>query len=96
MTSAMPTHYRVYNNASPMTETVYSAKNGSLNKQRSLIYASLSQRRDMAQPVPIKAFLQSAKVAAMCTAPRAETSPPPPIPTFFASTKPIFKMDCAN
>ena len=72
-----------------MTETVYSAKNGSLNKQRSLIYASLSQRRDMAQPVPIKAFLQSAKVAAMCTAPRAETSPPPPIPTFFASTKPI-------
>ena len=36
-------------------------------------------------PVPTKAFLQPAKAAAMCTALRAETRPPPPIPPFFAS-----------
>ena len=29
-----------------------------------------------------KAFLLSAKAAVMCTAPRAETRPPPPIPPF--------------
>ena len=43
------------------------------------------------QPVPTKAFLQPAKAATMCTAPRAET----PYPTFFASAKPIFKTDSA-
>ena len=36
----------------------------------------------MAKPVPSKAFLQPAKAATMCTAPRAETRPPPPIPPF--------------
>ena len=36
----------------------------------------------MPKPVPTKAFLQPAKAAAMCTAPRAETHPPPPIPPF--------------
>ena len=36
----------------------------------------------MAKPVPTKAFLQPAKAAAMCMAPRAETRPPPPIPPF--------------
>ena len=36
----------------------------------------------MVQPVPTKAFLQPAKAAAMCTAPRAETRPPPPILPF--------------
>ena len=35
----------------------------------------------MVQPVPTKAFLQPAKAAVMCTAPRAETRPPP-IPPF--------------
>ena len=32
----------------------------------------------MAKPVPTKAFLQPAKAATMCMAPRAETRPPPP------------------
>ena len=36
----------------------------------------------MVQPVPTKAFQQPAKAAAMCTAPRAETRQPPPIPPF--------------
>ena len=36
----------------------------------------------MAKPVPTKALLQPAKAAAMCTASRAETHPPPPIPPF--------------
>ena len=36
----------------------------------------------MAKPLPTKAFLQLAKAAAMCTALRAETRPPPPIPPF--------------
>ena len=36
----------------------------------------------MAKPVPTKAFLQPAKAAAMCMAPRAETHTPPPIPPF--------------
>ena len=44
----------------------------------------------MAKPVPTKAFLQPAKAAAMCTAPHAETRPPPTYPTFFASAKPIY------
>ena len=30
----------------------------------------------MAKPVPTKAFLQTAKAAAMCTAPHAEICPP--------------------
>ena len=50
----------------------------------------------MAQPVPTKAFLQLAKATAMCTALRAETYPPHPIPPVFASAKPIFKTDCTN
>jgi len=37
---------------------------------------------EMVQPVLTKAFLQPAKEAAMCTAPRAETRPPPPFPPF--------------
>ena len=36
----------------------------------------------MAKPVLTKAFLQPAKAAAMYTAPRAATRPPPPIPPF--------------
>ena len=36
----------------------------------------------MANPLSTKAFLQPAKAAAMCTALRAETRPPPPIPPF--------------
>ena len=36
----------------------------------------------MVQPVPTKAFLQRAKAAAMCMAPRAEIRPPPPILPF--------------
>ena len=36
----------------------------------------------MAKPMQTKAFLQPAKAAAMCMAPRAETRPPPPIPPF--------------
>ena len=36
----------------------------------------------MAKPVLTKAFLQPAKAVAMCTALRAETHPPPPIPPF--------------
>ena len=42
----------------------------------------LSRRREMAKLVPNKAFLQPAKATAMCTAPHAETRPPPPIPPF--------------
>ena len=42
----------------------------------------VSKKREMAQPVPTKAFLQPAKAAAMCMAPRAETRPPLPIPPF--------------
>ena len=34
------------------------------------------------QPVPIKAFQQPARAAAMCTALRAETCPPPSISLF--------------
>ena len=41
----------------------------------------VSRRREMAKLVLTKAFLQPAK-AAMCTAPCAETLPPPPIPPF--------------
>ena len=36
----------------------------------------------MLKPVPTKAFLQPAKAADMCTAPCAETRPPPPILPF--------------
>ena len=36
-------------------------------------------------------FLQPAKAAVICTAPRAETCPPPPIPSFLLAQKPIFK-----
>ena len=36
----------------------------------------------MFQPVLTKAFQQPANAAAMCTAPRAETRPPPPILPF--------------
>ena len=36
----------------------------------------------MAKPVATKAFPVSAKAAAMCMAPHAETHPPPPIPPF--------------
>ena len=36
----------------------------------------------MAKPLPTKAFLQPAKATAMCTAPHAETRPPPPILSF--------------
>ena len=36
----------------------------------------------MPKPEPTKAFLQPTKAAAMCTAPCAETRPPPPIPPF--------------
>ena len=40
----------------------------------------------MSNPVLTKDFLQPAKAAAMCTAPRAEKCPSPPsYPTFFAS-----------
>ena len=39
-------------------------------------------RWEMVQLVPTKAFLQPAKAAAMCTAPWAETCPPPPILPF--------------
>ena len=38
----------------------------------------VSKRKEMPKLVPTKAFLQPAKAAAMCTAPRAETRPPPP------------------
>ena len=51
--------------------------------------------RNMVQPVPTKAVLQTAKAVAMCTACFEYACPPPPI-HFFASAKPIFKMDCAN
>ena len=34
----------------------------------------------MVQPVLTKALLQPTKAAVMCTAPRAEIRPPPPIP----------------
>ena len=49
---------------------------------KSYLCLFVSKRREMAQPVPTKAFLQPAKAAAMCTALRAETRPPPPIPPF--------------
>ena len=40
-------------------------------------------RWEMVQPVPTNTFLQPAKAAAMCTAPHAKkTRPPPPIPPF--------------
>ena len=38
--------------------------------------------REMAQPVPTKAFVQPAKVAPKCMAPRAENRPTLPIPPF--------------
>ena len=40
------------------------------------------KRREMAKPVPTKAFLQPAKAAGMCMAPCGETHSPPPIPPF--------------
>ena len=45
----------------------------------------------MVQPMPINAFLQLAKAAAMCTAPHAETRPPPPIPPFLLAQNPSSK-----
>ena len=65
-------------------KTVNSARNGAPKKEEEL-YLVLTN-----------VFLQPAKAAAMYTAPRVEACPPPPYPTFFASTKPIFKMDCTN
>ena len=38
----------------------------------------VKNEREMLKPVPTRALLQPAKAAAMCTAPRAETRPPPP------------------
>ena len=40
----------------------------------------VSKKRKMAKPVLTKAFLQSAKPAAMCKASHDETRPPSPIP----------------
>ena len=37
-----------------------------------------------------------AKAAAICMRCHEYAHPPPPYPTFFASAKRIFKLDCAN
>ena len=42
----------------------------------------------MAKPMPTKALLQPVKAATMYMAPRAETRPPPPIPTFLLAQNP--------
>ena len=51
-----------------------------------------AKSREMAQSVPIKAFLQSAETVAMCTACRDYA----PSPTLLATAKVIFKTVCAN
>ena len=55
-----------------------------LQKQRSLFYAHLCWKGEKwpSQCRPRLFYLQSAKAAAMYTAPCAETHPPPPIPHF--------------
>ena len=64
-------------------KTVYSARNGAPKKAEELYLCPfVSKKREMVQPMPTKAFLQPAKGAATCTAPRAETHPPPPNPPF--------------
>ena len=91
MTSATPTNQQAYNGQGPPTsecfsrlKTVYSARNGALKKaEEAYLCPFVSKRRELPKPVPTKAFLQPAKAAAMCTAPRAETHLPPPIPPFW-------------
>ena len=90
MTSATPTHSQAYNGQGPLAserfsrlKAAYSARNGAHKKaEEPYLHPFVSKRREMLKPVPTKAFLQPAKAAAMCTAPRIETCPPPPIPPF--------------
>ena len=90
MTSATSTHQQAYNGQVLPTskclsrlKTAYSARN-EVPKEAKEPYLRLfvSRKREMAKPVPTKAFLQPAKAAAMHMAPHAETRPPPPIPPF--------------
>ena len=49
-------------------KTVYSAGNGAPKEaEEPYLRPFVSKRREMAKPVPTKAFLQPAKAAAMCT-----------------------------
>ena len=67
MTSATPTHYRAYNGQGPPTserfsqlKNAYSARNGAPKEAEEPylhIYPFVSKRREMAKPVPTKAFL---------------------------------------
>ena len=89
MTSAPPTHSQAYNGQGPLAsecfsqlKAAYSVRNGAHKKaEEPYLHPFVSKRREMLKLVPTKAFLQPAKAAAMCTAPRTETRPPPPIPS---------------
>jgi len=80
MTSSTPTHKKAYNGQGPPTserfsrlKTAYSARNGAPREaEEPYLRPFVSKRREMAKPVPTKAFLQPAKAAAMCTAARGE------------------------
>ena len=63
-------------------KTAYSVRNGAHREAEEPYLPPFVSRREMAKPVPTKAFLQPAKAAAMCMAPHAETCPLPPIPPF--------------
>ena len=60
-----------------------------LKTEEPYIRPFVSKRREMLKPVLTRAFLQPANTAAMCTAPRAETRPPPPIPPLPIPPPPI-------
>ena len=64
-------------------KTAYSARNGAPKEAKEpYLRPFVSKRREMANPVLTKAFLQLAKAAAMCTALQGEPTPPPPFPPF--------------
>jgi len=70
-----------YNGQGPPTsecffqlKTACSARNGAPKEaEEPYLRPFVSRRREMAKPVPTKAFLLPAKAAAMCMAPHAET-----------------------
>ena len=67
------------------------------NKGRGVVSAPICANKVRnGQSVSTKAVLQPVKAGAMCTALSWLRPPTSPNPTFLASTKSIFKMNCAN
>ena len=86
---------RLVNAPSDWELSTYNNWNGVRKKaEEPFLRPFVLNRRETAQPVPTKAFLQPDKIAAMCMACHDYAHPLPP--PFFAGAKPILKMNCTN